>query len=89
MHGLIPRNDMSPQKIYQTTSGKEYSPKNFRRIVEKPELNNSRDYLEYAASINNKESDVREKYLMNTSQDSGYSPVKGNFNKRSKSYYQS
>lgn len=36
---------------------KEYSPHNFRRIVERPELASKKDYIEYSATLNLKEND--------------------------------
>jgi len=53
MNGKIVRgHDASPDKKYQTTSAKVYSEKNFRRIVEKPEIASMRDYLDYTKNVN-------------------------------------
>ena len=42
---------------------KEFSPNNFRRIVEKPELASKKDYYEYSTVINAKEFEQRERVL--------------------------
>ena len=42
---------------------KEFSPQNFRRIVEKPELASKKDYIEYSATLNLKEHEQRQRLL--------------------------
>eukprot|EP00350_Pseudokeronopsis_sp_OXSARD2_P009856 CAMPEP_0170546054 /NCGR_PEP_ID=MMETSP0211-20121228/4424_1 /TAXON_ID=311385 /ORGANISM="Pseudokeronopsis sp., Strain OXSARD2" /LENGTH=207 /DNA_ID=CAMNT_0010850301 /DNA_START=73 /DNA_END=696 /DNA_ORIENTATION=+ len=60
---LIRGYDLTPDKRFVTQNIKEFSPKNFRRIVEKPELASKKDYLEYSTTINAKEMEQRNRVL--------------------------
>jgi hypothetical protein len=44
--------DLAPNNRYVSQNAKAFSPKNFRRIVERPDLDCKRDYLEYTKAIN-------------------------------------
>jgi len=55
--------DFSPEKRYQSVNQRSYKLKNFRRMVERPELANRRDYLEYTMTLNQQDSDFRRRAL--------------------------
>jgi hypothetical protein len=44
--------DLPKQKRFMSMTQKKYNEKNFRRIVEKPDMASMRDYLEYTVTLN-------------------------------------
>lgn len=51
--GRIPTGaDLSPKQRYTSQNASAFSPKNFRRTVENPEIDVKRDYLEYTRAVN-------------------------------------
>ena len=44
--------DMSIDKRYQSQNNKSFNPRNFRRMVENPQLTNKKDYHEYTMNLN-------------------------------------
>ena len=70
LNGTIMRGaDLSPDRKYVSQTMKEYSPVNFRRIVERPELASKKDYVEYSATINVKENEQRQRLLESSMSD--------------------
>lgn len=63
-NGKITRgHDLSPEKRFQTITQKKYNEKNFRRIVEKPDIASMRDYLEYTMTLNKDQKVNRVEFL--------------------------
>lgn len=59
-------HDLTPDRKYISQNQKSFALKNFRRIVERPDLTNKRDYLEYTMTLNQQEGEVRQKVLDST-----------------------
>jgi hypothetical protein len=69
-------NDKRDKYISQNSEA--YSPYNFRRFVERPEIKPKRDYLEYSMVINNDEAQARDKILHSSIDHIEQSPKKYN-----------
>ncbi|CDW82030.1 UNKNOWN [Stylonychia lemnae] len=64
MNNKIERGfNITPEKRYMTQNQKAFAPKNFRRLKERPELANQRDYLEYTMTLNHQDNRSRTKLL--------------------------
>jgi hypothetical protein len=62
--GRIPTGaDLSPNQRFTSQNMHAFSPKNFRRTVENPELEVKRDYLEYARAVNLMNTNEKNKFL--------------------------
>ena len=56
MQGKIKKgHDLSPDQRFRTYQQKAFSPKNFRRVVENPDIASRKDYFEYSKILNHEE----------------------------------
>ena len=60
---IVRGHDLPPEKRFVSMTQKKYNEKNFRRIVEKPDIASMRDYLEYTMTLNKDQKANRADYL--------------------------
>jgi hypothetical protein len=54
---IVRGHDVSSELRFKSQNMKEFSPVNFRRIVENPDMKSKKDYIDYSTTVNIKEND--------------------------------